>query len=355
MIIYGSLETISGGYLYDRKLVEFLRAAGDQVQIVSLPWRTYSAHLRDNLDQALFALLRELRVDLLLQDELNHPSLFWLNQRLRRLIGYPIISIVHHLRSSEARAAWQNTLYRLPERAYLKTVDGFVFNSQTTKQVVTNLIGLNKPHVVAVPAGDRFGPALPVETIQQRVGHGGPLRLVFVGNLIERKGLHTLIDALAQLDAPSYMLTVVGSPTVDHDYAARVKNLVQSHGLTERIRWTGAIADSAALGRLLVEQDVLVVPSSYEGYGIVYLEGMGFGLPAIGTTGGAAHEIIRPGTGFLIEPGDSQTLAEHLSSLINNREGLHQMSLAARQRFLNHPRWADSMAAIRAFLLEQLH
>ena len=46
LIIYGSLDTVSGGYLYDRKLVEFLRGEGDTVEIISLPWRHYAAHLQ---------------------------------------------------------------------------------------------------------------------------------------------------------------------------------------------------------------------------------------------------------------------------------------------------------------------
>src|SRR5262245_58363835 len=54
LVIYGSLETISGGYLYDRKLVEHLQAQGHTVQLVSLPWRNYPRHLGDNLSKSLF-------------------------------------------------------------------------------------------------------------------------------------------------------------------------------------------------------------------------------------------------------------------------------------------------------------
>ncbi len=110
LLIYGSLETISGGYLYDRMLVEYLQRQGDQVEIISLPWRNYARHLCDNLARSLFKQLDQLRVDVLLQDELNHPSLFWVNRRLDGAV--PIVSIVHHLRSSELRPSWQNAFYR---------------------------------------------------------------------------------------------------------------------------------------------------------------------------------------------------------------------------------------------------
>src|SRR5574339_1182768 len=95
LIIYGSLDTLSGGYLYDRRLVEFLRSQGDTVEIISLPWRNYLAHLTDNL---YFKLPDNL--DILIEDELNHPSLILAN---RRKHPYPVISLVHHLRCSEFR------------------------------------------------------------------------------------------------------------------------------------------------------------------------------------------------------------------------------------------------------------
>src|SRR3989304_6666951 len=104
LIIYGSLNTLSGGYLYDRKLADYLRAQGDTVEVISLPWRNYAAHLTDNLS---FKLPGDL--DILLQDELNHPSLIGAN---RSKHSHPVISLVHHLRCSEARAAWQNDFYQ---------------------------------------------------------------------------------------------------------------------------------------------------------------------------------------------------------------------------------------------------
>ncbi len=54
LVIYGSLDTLSGGYMYDRMLVDYLRAEGDTVEIISLPWRNYAAHLTDNLSFRLW-------------------------------------------------------------------------------------------------------------------------------------------------------------------------------------------------------------------------------------------------------------------------------------------------------------
>ncbi len=184
LVIYGSLDTLSGGYMYDRKLVEYLRAQGDTVEIISLPWRNYAAHLTDNFSFKLPA-----NLDILIQDELNHPSLIAANSGRH---PYPIVSLVHHLRCSELRPKWQNAIYRVVEKKYLQSVDGFIFNSKTTKGVVNSLIGNGKPAVVAYPPTDRFGEVISEEEIKTRANQN-PLRVLFLGNIIERKGLHTLL------------------------------------------------------------------------------------------------------------------------------------------------------------------
>jgi glycosyltransferase involved in cell wall biosynthesis len=101
----------------------------------------------------------------------------------------------------------------------------------------------------------------------------------------------------------------------------------------------------------LKQAHVLVVPSSYEGFGIVYLEGMGFGLPAIGTTAGAASEVIDQGqTGYLIAPDDNKALAKHLQSLAEDRNLRTRLSLNALRRYLRQPSWTDTAKNIRDFL-----
>jgi len=350
LIIYGSLETISGGYLYDRKLVDYLRACGDEVEIISQPWSAYGWHLGHNFSREMLTRLRDAPFDVLFQDELNHPSLTWLNGRLRPHIAYPIISIVHHLRSSEAHPRGLMPLYQQVERHYLRSVDGFVFNSQTTKQVVEEMVSDEKPCVVATPAGDRFQPEISADEIVARCQQSGPLRLLFVGNVMARKGLHDLVGALAQLPTSDWQLDVVGETAVDPAYTQRIQTQIEDANLSERITLHGAVADTE-LARYYRQCHLLAVPSQYEGFGIVYLEGMSFGLPAIGTTAGAAGEIIQDGeNGFLIGEGETAVLSQRIHHLHQNRDELTRLSLNARQSFLTWPTWDDSMAKIHAFL-----
>jgi glycosyltransferase involved in cell wall biosynthesis len=348
LVIYGSLDTVSGGYLYDRKLVERLRAHSHRVTVLSIPWRSYARHLLDNFDPSLRRKLLETKVDLWLQDELNHPSLFLLNQRLKGRMP-PVISIVHHLRISERHPFPAMLLYRAVERRYLASVDGFLFNSRTTRGVVASVLGKDPMGAVAYPGGDRFSPEVTPEDVSARAMEPGPLCVLFVGNLIPRKGLHVLLEAIRMLPPGSVLLDVVGSADFDRRYARQVRAMAASLG--ETVRFCGRLGDDA-LAALLRRSHLLAVPSQYEGFGIVYLETMGFGMPVIAGTDGAAREFVEEGvTGFLVPPDGAATLAEHLLALHRDRKRLAAMGIAALERYRRHPTWEESMESAVQFLV----
>ncbi|MCA9958413.1 MAG: glycosyltransferase family 4 protein, partial [Anaerolineales bacterium] len=287
------------------------------------------------------------------------PSLFWLNRRLHGRIRYPIISIVHHLRSSEQHPVWANWLYRQIERRYLASVDGFVFNSETTRQVVHGLAAKRpfherpfhkRPFTVAHPAGDQFQPDFDPAHILARAHEPGPLRVLFVGNLIPRKNLHVLLAALAQLPLADWRLTVVGNTAVSPRYTRAIHQQIHQQHLQNNVTLLGPLAD-AQVAAQMAQSHLLAVPSSYEGFGIVYLEGMGFALPAIAGSGGAAHEIITAGVnGFLA--GGVAELVQQITTLQQDRNRLAQMGLAAWQHYQAHPTWHDTGARIHQFLHE---
>ncbi len=350
LVIYGSLDTLSGGYLYDRRLVETLERAGDSVHIIGIPWRNYGRHLGDGFSCGLRRALKDADVDVMLQDELNHPSLWRVNGAIRG--RWPIISVVHHLRMSEKRAGWKNRAYAMIERRYLRSVDGFVFNSETTQNAVHDQIGAGKPNVLAYPAGDRFDVSITEQDIRKRANADGPLRILFLGNVIERKQLHVLIEALGFTGTASIRVDVVGGLEVEPEYASRVRQQVATEGLGDRVTFHGPLSDDA-LRKHFEDSHVLVVPSSYEGFGIVYLEGMAFGMPAIATDWGAAHEIItNRRDGFLVPMGSAPELSIRLRDLATDRERLARMGAQALKRFARHPTWEQSMTSVREFLLD---
>ena len=218
--------------------------------------------------------------------------------------------------------------------------------------MVERISGPGRPGVVAFPAGDRLGKGLAPKDIAARSRKTGPLRVIFLGNVIPRKGLHVLIQALALLPKNTWRLTVAGSLDMDPAYAAAIQHQVRTGGHVEQVRFLGPLAE-AELAENLRRHHVLALPSFYEGFGIVYLEGMGFGLPSVGSTAGAASEIITHQVdGFLAPPGDVQALSGFLRELAQDRDRLAVMGLAALERFNRHGTWGDTGAQIRDFLVD---
>ncbi len=349
LIIYGSLDTLSGGYLYDRMLVRALAADGWDVEVFSLPWRDYAQHLGDNFSRAWLERLRRAAVDVMIQDELNHPSLVWVNRRLAGRTPYRTVSLVHHLRSSEDHPRALRALYRAVERQYLASVDAILANSQTTLASVNALLASPKPSLVAYPAGDHLPAPPPANRVES-----GPLRVLFVGNLIPRKGLHTLLDGLARVEPSHWQLTVIGRQDVDPGYTNQVRARIAALGAKAQVHLLGRVADDA-LSTAYASHDLLAVPS-YEGYGIVYLEAMRSGLPVLASTAGAAHEIVTDGVdGFLTPPGDAAAIAGVIVRLAADPAYLARLRAAALARYARQPTWAQSMATVSRWLAEMVN
>ncbi len=308
LIVYGDIETMTGGFLYDRMFVRYLREQGDTVEVISVPWRRYGRSLLFNASFSFLPKLKNLSPELILEDELVHPSFFLLNNRLHRTFPVPIIAVVHHLRCGEERSSRKNRFYRIIEKRFLSTVDGLVCNSRNTAQAALRLTGNDKPWVVAYPAGDRFSGTLTEKDLVLRATRPGPLELLFLGALIPRKSLHTLVSALSTIETRLWHLTVVGNPVWDQGYVNAIHRKIREAQLGDRISFVGEVSDPD-LELLFMQSQLLAVPSSWEGFGIVYLEGMGFGLPAIASQAGGAAEIVTHGlNGYLVAPGDAETL-----------------------------------------------
>ncbi len=352
LIIYGRLDTLTGGYIYDRILVEHLRRRGHRVDVISLPPALYARQLLDNFSKKLLLRLVSADCELLLQDGLNHPSLFRMNHRLRAISNIPTVALVHQVKCRQPRNSILNRLYEAVERPYLDSVDAFIFNSVTTRRTVERLTGRRQPSIVAFPAGDRLGCLASADQIGSRARSPGPLRLIFVGNVLPNKGLLPLLQALRKLSCQTWHLTVVGSLDMHRRYVRQVKKLIAAENLQHQAALVGP-RDGPELASLLSRSHIFVMPYSHEGFGMAHLEAMGFGLPVVGSAGGAVKEYVIPEqNGYLIEPGDGEKTAVCLKQLDGDRQLLIKLSRAALQTFHKHPRWIDTVKAVDRFLID---
>ncbi len=342
LLIYGDLRQITGGYLYDRMLISYLEEKGDEVEVVSIPRKDYLGNVSNNFDENLYERLRGLDVDVLLQDELNHSSLFYLNQKLKGEVEYPLVSIVHHLSFLATREIERSEMYKYFEERYLRTLDGFVFNSRATRDDVISLVN-EADGVVAYPGKDHISPKKVASP-----GDKEDLTILFVGNMHPHKGLDVLIKALSRVEG--FSLKIVGKMGTDEGYSRHIRRMIREESLDSRVKLLGFVSEER-LSNLYGSSDLLAVPSFYEGFGIVYVEALGHGLPVIASKKGGASEFITDGKqGFLIGPGDIDSLIECLEWIKENPEKLGDMSENARERFEELPSWNESMGKIRDYL-----
>ena len=353
IVIYGSIETVTGGFLYDKRLVEFMRKNGHHVDIISLQLRAYPMLLLHNLSLILAWKLTRPHYDLILQDGMNHPSLFLINKLLKQINASPIAAIVHQVKHVYNKWSWNSFVPRLVEKKYYHSVDLLIYNSKTTCSQIKNILSVPKPHIVAPPGGDRLGELTPDE-IKNRAFRNGPLRLLFVGNLFPNKGLTELLDVLFKINDGSWRLSVVGSLALHASYVRIIKKKLNENEGGQCVTLAGTLIGSDLVSQYRNSQ-VFVLPFSREGFGIAYLEAMAYGLPVFGSTEGAVAEFIEEGiNGYMISPGDNGKLTGSLEFLYRRRDKLAHMGLAALETYKESSKWRDSMDSIGVFLNQQL-
>ena len=198
----------------------------------------------------------------------------------------------------------------------------------------TSLIRRLTPEVdpVIIPFGAAIEAAPEEITPDEEPLHSG-LRLLFVGRLVERKGVHVLLDALALLpEEPPIHLQIVG----DGPERPRLEQRARSLGVADKVTFHGYISREALEERLR-ECDALSLPAvpdskgDIEGLGVVLLEAMSFGKPVVASMAGGITDIVRPGeNGLLVPPGDAAALASALEGMARNPRGMRRMGDAAR-------------------------
>jgi glycosyltransferase involved in cell wall biosynthesis len=330
-VVYGSLEQVSGGYIYDRLVVEHLRALGDSVTIVSLERNGASLPALGSDDY-----------DVVVGDELCFRELGPLFRTapagLRRVL------LVHHLTAWEhASGAARDELLAL-EKAAIEAADACVATSRVTADRLEDE-RLTRHVLVAEPGADRFErPA----SAGQEPG-SAHVRLLFVGNILPRKRVLELARAFAELTSEQAELVLVGAETAP-DYAEEVRAVIARAEVTGRVHWLGSL-DADGVAEQLALADALVLPSALEGYGMVLSEALWLAVPIIAARVGAAEELVnRTSAGILYEPDDPSGLDAALASFVGDRELRAKLRQAAWLSAEELPRWRDTALAVRATL-----
>jgi glycosyltransferase involved in cell wall biosynthesis len=167
------------------------------------------------------------------------------------------------------------------------------------------------------------------------------VRALCVAQWIPRKGITTLIRAWTLGRWPGAVLELIGETYAAPIYAAEVHTLI-GHAPVGSVIVRGAVRD-ADLQAAYARANVFVLPSRFEGYGMVYAEALGYGLPVIATTISPVQGIVTADAGLFVPPDDPPALAAAIERLFTNRVLWQRLADGALRRAAALPRWNDTV------------
>jgi glycosyltransferase involved in cell wall biosynthesis len=232
---------------------------------------------------------------------------------LARMYGVPNVLSVHggdlydpSKKSSPHRHAW----LRGPIRRMLYSADAVVGQSRDTLRRVREIYGVDRPTEL-IPLGiDR--PSTVTGATRAQFGiPADAFVLVTIGRLVARKSSAQLVEALAQLGRPKAHLILVG----DGPDAPEVRRAAEAAGIGDRVHLLGYVTEEQKSMALSIA-DVFVSSSQHEGFGLVFLEAMAFGLPVVCYDRGGQTDFLQtPDTGYVIKLNDLAAFTRALADL----------------------------------------
>ena len=346
----GPLDQRTGGYIYDARIVDGLRRRGWRVTVHELEGRfpDGDAAARASLGGLLQRLPDRARV------VLDGLAMGGLPAPVRAAAGrLRIVALAHLLLADETGLdAAQRARHAASERAALAACDGIVATSGYTAARVAGL-GVAAAAIRVVPPGT--DPAPPASG----AGPEDPPRILCAATLTPRKGQDVLVRALAELADLAWSCVCAGSLTRAPAFAQAVRRQVGEAGLAARVTFPGECG-AAEMEALYDASTLFVLPSHFEGYGMVLTEALARGLPVVSTTGGAIPHTVPPDAGILVPPGDAAALAAALRPLLADGDGpaaapaarRERLAAAARRHAAGLPDWEAASEAFAAAVLD---
>ena len=338
----GDLETVTGGYLYEKRLLHGLRDAGTPTELIrlggSFPDPTPDDHAQAAAALAAVPPDRPLIVDGFVFGSLS-PGAF-------AAITAPAVGMVHHpLALEEGLTAERRRYLFETERANLRRADAVLVPSPHTRRMLVSEYGADPERItVARPGTDRpTGVRAPSD----------PPLVLSVGIQHPRKGHDVLLRALARVTDAPWRAVIVGSAW-DPAHAAELARLRGELGLEGRVRLAGAVSD-AERDALAREAAVFALATRYEGYGLVFDEALARGLPIVSCRTGAVPDTVPADAGLLVPPEDPAAFADALRILLADPARRADMSAATARAGRALPSWHDTALTAQRLLASLTH
>jgi glycosyltransferase involved in cell wall biosynthesis len=327
----GELATPTGGYGYDRRIIQELRYLGWQVDVVDVG----DGFPFPSVAQRATALATLSAVPAGCPTVLDGLAFGALPEAGALRSHAPLIALVHQpLALDPGLSNTQADTFRETERAALAAAARVVVTSEATARIVIADYDIPSQRISVVRPGNDPVPPAPGS-------NDGVVRLLSVGSVVPVKGYDLLIAALATLSDLPWQLMIAGDRTRDLTAAAQLDADIAAYGLGDRVAVLGAVPPEDII-ELYLASDVFVLASRFEGYGMALTEAMAHGLPVVSTMAGAIPDTVPAGAGMLVPPDDVAALAKALRRLISDRAQRQRLAMNARTAAAQLPTWQNS-------------
>ncbi len=330
-ITVGDTARLTGGYLYHAEVFARLREMGLEIEEI-VPCGASPEEQERAVDR-LSHLLDPSSFDVIVVDALARIVCAPRLDRWRE--ECPVVAMVHELpRVADPESETREHEFEKP----LLRSDLLVCVSEHGRSILEDR-GVSAACIRVVPPGfDRLF-----------VGGGGPtvrddglVRALCVGQWIPRKGILDLIHAWTKGERSGATLDLIGESDADSEYAAAIREAIAA-APDASISVRGPV-DDAALAQAYAEADLFVLPSRYEGYGIVFAEALAHGLPLIACDAGPVPELVGEEATRIVPAGDVDAISESLDLLLGDPALRSRMSESARSQSEKLLRWDDTAA-----------
>ncbi|WP_304526121.1 glycosyltransferase family 4 protein [Halomonas sp. I5-271120] len=346
LLVAGDPDQLTGSYVYDARIAEALRERGWEVVVEGLAGRfpTPDQQATESLERALTRQPEGARVVLDAMVMAGLPEVVARHANLLELTA-----LMHHPLADETGLSdIQRESFRVSETLALRAVHRVIATSTFTAERLADF-GVLKSRLHVVEPG--VTPVPLANSVDRCVDGTEPARLLCVASLTPRKGYEVLIEALSELSDLNWQCDCIGGLELDPDHASRVEAMIEAKGLGELVYLLGTRSPEA-LSSYYADADLFVLPSYYEGYGMVVTEALARGLPVITTTGGALRHTLPEGAGMAVEPGDAKALATALRRWFEDGELRAQLRKGAVEARRQQQDWHNAAQAFAEALGE---
>jgi len=338
-LIPGNINALTGGYLYNRYMVEGMRKKGHVVEILQLDECMLQAQEIEAKCSLIFKKLRTGSIVLI-----DSLVLGVLHRVMKKFHGkLTFMGIIHLPLSYNPLADKKRQFIAKSEVEAMQHTSRLIVTGRLTFRLLTES-GISSEIIILIEPG--------VEDFPRKQHYAAvPSQLLCISNYSPVKDQLLLARALCRLRTRNWTLHMYGNTNTDKEYVDRLNTFIVREKLNDRIFLHDVIQRKNISGAFLAS-DLFVLPTQFETYGMVLSESLAHGIPLVTTTSGNISETVPPTMGRFIEPGNLENMVSALEELFTDQQLYKSLCKSAADYYKQASPWQTSIDKLERIISE---